>query len=137
MIPIKADRLGRTSYTLALEGPGGVDLARAFELEVGAPSGEVKRTTVQALSAKTGKLTVSSDVLTGLIAERSSVTVTVGPAAGFDVPGLLAALDRYPYGCAEQTTSRALPSSSSTRASATSAAAISTSRPSWSTSRAR
>ena len=25
------------------------------------------------------------------------------------MPGLLAALDRYPYGCAEQTTSRALP----------------------------
>ena len=26
-----------------------------------------------------------------------------------DIPGLLLALDRYPYGCAEQTTSRALP----------------------------
>ena len=26
-----------------------------------------------------------------------------------DVPGLLTALDRYPYGCAEQTVSRALP----------------------------
>ena len=25
------------------------------------------------------------------------------------MPGILAALDRYPYGCAEQTTSRALP----------------------------
>jgi len=30
-------------------------------------------------------------------------------AEGFDIPALLMSLDRYPYGCAEQTTSRALP----------------------------
>ena len=30
-------------------------------------------------------------------------------SAAFDVPSILMALDRYPYGCAEQTTSRALP----------------------------
>ncbi len=35
--------------------------------------------------------------------------MTVGPTASLDVPGMLAALDRYPYGCAEQTVSRALP----------------------------
>ena len=29
--------------------------------------------------------------------------------AGIDLPGLVRALDRYPYGCAEQITSRALP----------------------------
>ena len=32
-----------------------------------------------------------------------------GTAGALDVPGILAALDRYPYGCAEQTVSRALP----------------------------
>ena len=32
-----------------------------------------------------------------------------GQVPGLDVPALLASLDRYPYGCAEQTTSRALP----------------------------
>jgi len=48
-------------------------------------------------------------VFKDLIPERSKVTLAVGPAAGLDVPGILAALDRYPYGCAEQTTSRALP----------------------------
>ena len=31
------------------------------------------------------------------------------PRPDWDVPGLLRALDRYPYGCIEQTTSRALP----------------------------
>jgi uncharacterized protein YfaS (alpha-2-macroglobulin family) len=33
----------------------------------------------------------------------------VGPIARLDVPELILHLDRYPYGCAEQTTSRAMP----------------------------
>jgi uncharacterized protein YfaS (alpha-2-macroglobulin family) len=35
--------------------------------------------------------------------------VGISRSAGFDVPSLLLSLDRYPYGCAEQTASRALP----------------------------
>jgi hypothetical protein len=41
--------------------------------------------------------------------EGASVSLGVTPLAAFDVPALLMTLDRYPYGCAEQTTSRALP----------------------------
>ena len=37
------------------------------------------------------------------------VSVSVSPLAALDVPALLKALDRYPYGCTEQTVSRALP----------------------------
>jgi uncharacterized protein YfaS (alpha-2-macroglobulin family) len=35
--------------------------------------------------------------------------VAVSAYGGIDVPALLAALDRYPYGCTEQTVSRAMP----------------------------
>ena len=35
--------------------------------------------------------------------------LSFSPRPDLDVPGLLRALDRYPYGCLEQTTSRALP----------------------------
>ena len=35
--------------------------------------------------------------------------LSVSPRPDWDVPGLLRALDRYPYGCLEQTISRALP----------------------------
>jgi alpha-2-macroglobulin len=35
--------------------------------------------------------------------------MAVGPLARLNAPGLLAALDRYPYGCTEQMTSKALP----------------------------
>src|SRR5262249_36777696 len=38
-----------------------------------------------------------------------AVSLTVSSLAGIDVPALLQALDRYPYGCSEQIVSRALP----------------------------
>ena len=37
------------------------------------------------------------------------MSVALSRIPGIDVPGLLRALDKYPYGCIEQTTSRALP----------------------------
>ena len=101
--------LGKVSYAVALTGPGNIAVSRSFGLDVHAPAGDVKRTTVQTLAANTGKITISADVFKDLIPDRSKVTLAVGPAAGLDVPGILAALDRYPYGCAEQTTSRAMP----------------------------
>ena len=65
--------------------------------------------TVSALAAKGGKITLSKDLVQDLIPRRTKVMVSVGPQGGLDVPGILAALDRYPYGCAEQTVSRAMP----------------------------
>ena len=47
--------------------------------------------------------------LTGLRMGTASATLAAGPLARFDVPGLLRQLDRYPYGCTEQITSRAMP----------------------------
>ena len=73
------------------------------------PAGDIKRLTVATLAPKDGKLTLSSELLHDLIPSRTKVTVSVGPHGALDVPGLLTALDRYPYGCAEQTVSRALP----------------------------
>ena len=105
--------IGKVSYAVSLTGPaangGKISVARAFGLEVHAPASDIHRTTAQTLAAGAGKITVSADVFKDLIPERSKVTLAVGPAAALDVPGILAALDRYPYGCAEQTTSRALP----------------------------
>ncbi len=54
-------------------------------------------------------MSLSPDLLSDLIPSSARIALNVGPSAGMDVPGLLASLDRYPYGCAEQTTSRALP----------------------------
>ena len=108
-VAVKPAEIGGFAYAVRVTGPGGIEVRRRLALDVKAPAGDIRRTTVSALSAKGGKLTLSSDLLQDLIPSTARVTVNVGPIAGMDVPGLLGQLDRYPYGCAEQTTSRALP----------------------------
>ena len=41
--------------------------------------------------------------------KRQSINLSVGRNARLDIPSMLTSLDRYPYGCAEQTVSKALP----------------------------
>jgi len=54
-------------------------------------------------------VTVDSNLLADSILPGASVSVNVSRSNAFDIPALLMSLSRYPYGCAEQTTSRALP----------------------------
>lgn len=106
---LKPSAVGLTNLSLRVTGPGGVDVRRTLAFDVKVPAGDIKRMTVTTLAPKVGKLTVSGNVLHELIPSRSKVTLSVGPHGALDVPGILNALDRYPYGCAEQTVSRALP----------------------------
>ncbi len=55
------------------------------------------------------KLTIDKELLANSVLPGASVSVNVTRSAAFDIPALLMSLDRYPFGCAEQTTSRALP----------------------------
>ena len=106
---LKPDEVGLTTLAVRVTGPDGIDVRRKLTFDVKVPAGDIKRLSVSSLQAKGGSLSLSSDLLQDLIPRRSKVMVTVGPTAAMDVPGILAALDRYPHGCAEQTTSRALP----------------------------
>jgi len=101
--------LGRQAYTVRITGPAGIDVTRKLAIDVRPPAGDIRSTVTSQLSARGGKLTLSADLLTDMIPARTRVNLSIGPIAGLDVPGLLTGLDRYPYGCAEQTTSRALP----------------------------
>jgi alpha-2-macroglobulin len=106
---LKPAEVGPVKLALRITGPGGVDVRRALSFDVKVPAGDIKRMSVATLAPDVGKITLSSDLLHDLIPSRTRVTVSVGPYDALDVPGLLNALDRYPYGCAEQTVSRALP----------------------------
>jgi uncharacterized protein YfaS (alpha-2-macroglobulin family) len=108
-LTVKPAETGLVSYDVRITGPGGIDVKRRLTLDVKVPGGDIKRVTVAKLAPRTGKITLSKDLLADLIPSRTSVGINVGPVAAFDVTGLLTQLDRYPYGCAEQTTSRALP----------------------------
>lgn len=106
---LKPGEVGLTKLAVRVTGPGGIDVKRTLTFDVKVPAGDIKRLTVATLAAKGGKLALSSDLVQDLIPRRTKVTLTVGPQGALDVPGILTALDRYPYGCAEQTVSRALP----------------------------
>jgi alpha-2-macroglobulin len=106
---LASGEVGQTTLAVRVTGPNGIDVRRRLTFDVKVPAGDIRRLAVSKLQAKGGKLTLSRDIFNDLIPNRSRATITVGPTASLDVPGILAALDRYPYGCAEQTTSRALP----------------------------
>lgn len=108
-LAIKPTEIGLVHYDVKITGPGGIDVKRRLTLDVKVPGGDIRRVTVAKLAPRTGRITLSKDMLADLIPGRTMVNLNVGPVAAFDVPGLLTQLDRYPYGCAEQTTSRALP----------------------------
>jgi len=59
--------------------------------------------------ARGESITLSSDLFTDLVPGTGSVAVSIGPSTALDAAALLKALDRYPFGCSEQITSRALP----------------------------
>ena len=108
-IAIKPSALGAVSYTITASGPDGLALKRRLTFDVKPPAGDIRRTVVAELKPNGGKLTISRDLLADLIPGRTEMSLAIGPTANLDLPRLLTELDRYPYGCAEQTVSRALP----------------------------
>ncbi len=108
-LALKPIDVGRMELAVSVTGPNGIAVKRQLSIDVKPPAGDIKRVTVSTLKPKGGKLTLSPDLVADLIPSRTNVTINVGPTAGLDIAGIMTELDRYPHGCAEQMTSRALP----------------------------
>jgi uncharacterized protein YfaS (alpha-2-macroglobulin family) len=106
-VPVTANGIGRADVDLHLSGPD-VDVRQPLALNVDAGTGELTRRSVQSL-APGASLTISKDVLADFVPGTGRVSLAASPVGAIDVPALLQALDRYPYGCSEQIVSRALP----------------------------
>ncbi len=109
VIPLRAASVGDGSVSFSLTGPGNVAIERTYAIPVEPPAPNVRRRSTVTLAANTGSLRVGPELVADLVPATSRISLTASRTASFDVPGLLLGLDRYPYGCAEQTTSRALP----------------------------
>jgi len=107
-VPVRATTVGDPEIELALTTPGGERLTQTLRLPVRANDPEVAQTRRFSLGAG-DRFLFSNDVFAGLQPGTASAILSAGPLARFDAPGLLARLDRYPYGCTEQVTSQALP----------------------------
>jgi uncharacterized protein YfaS (alpha-2-macroglobulin family) len=109
ILPMAAgDAVGSAEIVASLTGPDAQTIVKRLNLDIKDTQPEVLRSYAFDL-APGNKLEVDAASFEDLRGDSVKVTLTAGGAARIDVAGLLAALDRYPYGCTEQTTSRALP----------------------------
>ncbi|RVT82030.1 alpha-2-macroglobulin family protein [Rhodobacteraceae bacterium CCMM004] len=107
-VPITAGDPGLHRVALRLTTPGGARLEQSLTVPVRLNDPEVHRTSRFNLAAGDAFI-FDANVFDGFVEGSGAATLTAGALARFDVPGLLAALDLYPYGCTEQVTSQALP----------------------------
>lgn len=108
-IPVTArDTTGLGTVALTLEGPDGWRLTRSWEIAVRSPHRPV--TIEESAPQPAGeRWQVDPKRLADLQPEGLEATVAYGLRKGFDVAGWLRSLDRYPFGCTEQLTSRLQP----------------------------
>ncbi len=105
---LTTETIGAMVVTMTLKTPAGETITRDHVIEVHAPGGDGKRTLISQLAPGEAQTLTVADA-DAFLAAKSRMAINVGPLAAFDVPGLLDGLDRYPYGCTEQTISKAMP----------------------------
>ena len=93
---------------VALTTPDGHQLVKTLILPIEANDPGIARQSRFELAAGQS-FTLDANAFAGLNPGSGKAILSVGPIARFNAPGLIAALDRYPYGCTEQLTSKALP----------------------------
>jgi alpha-2-macroglobulin len=107
-VPLSASGAGTAKVTVRVSGPNNFALERSYALNVRPSTQILARRTVKPL-AKGESITLSSDLLADLVPGTGRLSLSVGLSSALDAAALLTALDRYPFGCSEQITSRALP----------------------------
>ncbi len=107
-LALDASGSGTAQLDVDIKGPNGLTLARHYALDVKAATQILARRSIRTL-AKGESLTLTSDMFSDLVSGTGSVSLSVSLSTALDAATILKALDRYPYGCSEQITSRALP----------------------------
>ncbi len=108
-VPLIGVTPGDSSITVKLSHEGGPEIEQTLYLPVRPSQLPVTNRIVVDLKGNGGSLRVDRGLLAASILEGASVSVGVSQTSAFDVPSLLLSLYKYPYGCAEQTTSTAMP----------------------------
>ncbi|MEI6799896.1 MAG: alpha-2-macroglobulin family protein, partial [Pseudomonadota bacterium] len=107
-VPVTADALGLQMVEVTLTTPDGKVLTKDLTLPVQVNDPMIARVSRFDL-AKGQSFTFDSNVFAGLSPTSAKAVMAIGPIARLNAPGVMAALDAYPYGCTEQITSKAMP----------------------------
>lgn len=107
-LPLIGGEVGDGIVTIALSDGTGQSWEQSLDIPVRPAALPITTRRVLELAAGSS-LTIDDQLLADSLLGSASVALNVSRSSAFDIPALLMSLDRYPYGCAEQTTSRALP----------------------------
>lgn len=106
--PLKAGDAGFGKVAVSVQGPGNFSVRREWDIQV-RPAQTPSAVDAVSQLDPARELTLDRNVTASFAPDTTQVSVALSRVPGIDVAGLLRALDKYPYGCIEQTTSRALP----------------------------
>jgi uncharacterized protein YfaS (alpha-2-macroglobulin family) len=107
-LTLSAEKLGRADVTLNLTFANGKTYQQSWPLTVRAIQTYQNKVKTGVLKSDQD-LTIDQKLLKDVVADDTIVTVALNTAPDMQLARLLADLDRYPYGCLEQTSSRLLP----------------------------
>jgi uncharacterized protein YfaS (alpha-2-macroglobulin family) len=107
-VGLDASGAGAAQFDVAVTGPNGLSLSRHYSLDVKPATQILARRSIRTL-AKGESLTLTDDMFSDLVPGTGTVSLSVGLSTALDAATILQALDRYPHGCSEQITSRAMP----------------------------
>jgi uncharacterized protein YfaS (alpha-2-macroglobulin family) len=106
--PLRAGDAGFGKVTVAVQGPGNFAVQREWEIQV-RPAQTPSAVDTVARLGPGNEATVDRNVVGAFAPGTAQISASLTRIPGIDVAGLLRALDKYPFGCIEQTTSRAMP----------------------------
>jgi hypothetical protein len=106
-IAILGQRVGNGEITLTVKGPDGFSLERALAIPVRPAVAPTTETLTRRLLAGEG-ITLSQSALDPFL-DGATLRASFSTTPNLDVQTILANLEHYPYGCLEQTISRAYP----------------------------
>jgi hypothetical protein len=106
-LAVTAAGAGTALLKISVTGPDNFALERSYALNVRPATQILGRRSVRKL-AKGETLTLSKDMFADFVPGTGRAALSVAISTSFDAVALLNALDRYPFGCSEQITSRAV-----------------------------
>jgi uncharacterized protein YfaS (alpha-2-macroglobulin family) len=106
--PISGGDPGVGQVELTMAGPGNLRIVHDWPIQVRPPHFPLTLGDV-ATQAPGESYRLSPALEKAFLPGTAKITISFSTMRGIDLTGLIGALDRYPYGCSEQQTSRALP----------------------------
>ncbi len=107
-VTLNADDVGIYNLKTSITGPKDYKVQSDYPIEVRSPYRPITNRTIKAIEPGES-YTLKADLMDGYSVTGADIDLSVARLPGLSVAPYLASLNRYPYGCTEQTVSKAMP----------------------------